>query len=324
MANATIRDLVVGLNPNMKDVVSHLVKKSGFMKVAQAIEANMNIEHEYRRILAVPTFTVGSLDQTLVPSTITRASEKISLAAIDATEEVNFRIGENWAGGQGVKRYFSDNYMAFIEGWSQAAMKQVIYGIDDTFGNPSGFLGLHQLAKQYGNVKQMGGTTGSRSSIFAVKFAPENCGILINPADVKAGTLIKTIPVNDGKPYKVVRNTTTNAQDTVYGVDFRSMLAFLSTSSYDVAAMTQIQDDTGDKPTSSALEEIIDMVQGDADGSTFLFMNRNTYRLVKQLKETKLEMGVFDMNYQTKIDYWNGIPIVIEDNILSTETTVLD
>jgi hypothetical protein len=61
-----------------------------------------------------------------------------------------------------------------------------------------------------------------------------------------------------------------------------------------------------------------------ADGRTFLYMNRLGRRLVKQIKNTKLELAPSDTDYNTAVASWDNIPIVLDEMIVSTETTDLD
>jgi len=47
-------------------------------------------------------------------------------------------------------------------------------------------------------------------------------------------------------------------------------------------------------------------------------------RLVKQIKNTKLEITPSDTDYNTVVSSWDNIPIVLDEMIVSTETTALD
>jgi hypothetical protein len=46
--------------------------------------------------------------------------------------------------------------------------------------------------------------------------------------------------------------------------------------------------------------------------------------MLNKLKDGKLEMIPAGNNYDRRVEAWNGIPIVLDENILSTETSVLD
>lgn len=326
MANNTLRDVVVNLagqGANISNVMSHLTKKSGILKTALAIPANYGIYHKYRKYNALPSFSVGGVTSNISDTTVNKKLETQELAKIHAIQTEYADVCENHPGG--VQGFFDDMFLAYIEAWGQEASKNLIYGTDGTFGNEEGTFGFHQIAKHNSKVIQKGGTTGSRSSIFAVKYDPMTCGVLFNPKMAAAGNFLQVDLLHDGKPYPEVINDGGADQNKkiVYGAYYKAWIAFLSASAYDVAAITQIQDDTGDKPLASDMDKVIDYVHGD-EGSTFLYMNRATRRLVRELKNSKFELGAMDKNYDVRIDYWNGVPIVTDENISSSETTVLD
>jgi hypothetical protein len=319
MANQTLRDLIVayaGKSATVAEVMDHLVKKSGILKTALAIPANYNIYHKYKKVAALPTFTVGGMNQDLTDVTVNKDLFQQELASIDAIQTEYKKELDNYPGGS--TKFFADQFLAFIEGWGQAAAKQVIYGTSG-LGDASGTIGLHQIAAAYGNVIVETGTSGSTTSIFAVKYDPKSCGILYNPS---AGKFLNVTKLHGGSAYPEVINDggSDGSKKLVYGTSYESSLGFLSASKHDVATYTRIQDDTGDKPTSSNMDKLIDMVHGD-EGSTFLYCNRTAKRLLRELKDSKLSMGVFDKNYDVRIDYWNGIPIIVDENIVDTEST---
>lgn len=326
MANQTLRDLVVALAGKQADiatVMSHLTKRSGILKTALAIPANYNIYHKYKKVAALPTFTVGGINQDLTDVTVNKDLFQQELCSVDAIQTEYKKELDNYPGG--ARKFFSDQFLAFIEGWGQAASKQTIYGTDSTFGSVEGTIGFHQIAKANSNVVQRGGTTGSCTSIFAVKWNPQSCGLLFNPASAAAGKFLEITPQHQGRAYSEIINDggSDQSKKMVYGVSYESYLGLLSASKYDIAAMTQIQDDTGDKPTAATMDELLDKVRAD-EGNSFLYMNRLGKRLLLELKDSKFQMGAVDKNYDIRIDYWNGIPIILDENISSVETNVLD
>jgi len=322
MANQTLRDLIVsyaGKSANIETIMSHLTKRSGILKTAQAIPANYNIYHKYRKVAALPSFTVGGMNQDLTDVTVSNDLFQQELCSIDAIQTEYKKQLDNYPGGP--RKFFADQFMAFIEGWGQAASNQIIYGTS-SLGNTAGVIGLHQIATANGNVINETGTSGSTTSIFAVKFNPLTCGVLFNPAVAASGNFLKVTPLHGGNAYPEVINDggSDQSKKLVYGTSYESSLGFLSASTYDVAAYRRIQNDTGDTPTSAYMDELIDLVHGD-EGSTFLYLNRSAKRMLGLLKDGKLELGAMDKNYSTRIDYWDGIPCVVDENILSTEST---
>ena len=47
-------------------------------------------------------------------------------------------------------------------------------------------------------------------------------------------------------------------------------------------------------------------------------------RWEKEIKYGKLSMAPGDTGFNTVVSDWDGIPVVLEESILSTETTALD
>jgi hypothetical protein len=53
-----------------------------------------------------------------------------------------------------------------------------------------------------------------------------------------------------------------------------------------------------------------------------LYGNTTARRLLYKLKNSKMDMMPNSFGYDNRIDSWNGIPFMIEDNILDTEQDV--
>ena len=320
MANATLRKLVTEYGaPGIVPIMEHLENDSGFLRVAQAIPANGNWYHKYKKVSALPEFSFVNIGGSQTDTTVDDELVQIDLKTLGTIQSEPVGVCENWP--TGVSGYFKEHRPVYAEAFGQKVSKSVFYGTNSVFGDVSGFRGIHEIAKAYGNVIQRGGTTGSRVSIIAVKFNPISCGLLFNPKYAGEGFLqIQTL--NDGKPIAEVTNTTNGAKKLVYQAVYQGSLAFLSSSSYDVAAMTQI--DSTHLPTAPLLDELVDKVRGSADGRTILFCNRVARRHIRTLKTTALEMGPMDKDYNIQVDRWNGVPIVLDDNLSTAETTAID
>ena len=320
MANITLRDIIAAKNAPDAPIMSHLTKTSGILATGAAKAANDGIKHIYQKLMALPTLTATTLTGSTTPVTINNEVDSVNLALVQSHMSEAAAVLDNYPGG--ASAFFGEAKAAFEESFMQDSAKAVIYGNDSTFGNTSFAKGFHQIAKANSKVIQMGGATGSRTSIFAVKWNPAACSLLFNGADVGAGQVIQATALNGGQPVLVTNNTTTGSARYDYQLYLKGYLGFYSATQYDVAAMTQIQDDTDDRPTAAGLDRLLDMVK--ADNNTFLYMSRQGKRLVEMLDDSKLHLGTADNDYNTRLDYWQGIPIAIDDNISDVETTVLD
>ena len=321
MANATLRKLVTEYGgPGLVPIMEHLENSSGFLRTAQAIAANGNWYHKYKKVSALPSFSFVNIGGSQTDTTVDDELVQVDLKTLGTIQSEPKGVCENWP--TGVRGYFQEHRPVYAEAFGQKVSASVFYGTNSTFGDVSGFFGLHEMAKAYGNLIQKGGTSGSRVSIIAVKFNPVSCGLLFNPKTVSAGAFLKVEVLNDGKPIAEVTNTTTGAKKLVYQAAYQGDLAFLSSSNYDVAAITQI--DASNLPTAPNMDQLIDMVRGEADGRTILFCNRVARRYIRTLKTTALEMGPMDKDYDIQVDRWNGVPIVLDDNLSTAETTAID
>lgn len=320
MAANTIRDLAVRYENIDAEIMSHLTKESGILQTALAIPASHSMFHKYKKVTGLPTWSVREIGGSLTGVKVEREIYQTDLKMIDARQEPDKALCDNWEGGPG--GYFDDQKLPFIEGWGQKAANIIVYGINSTFGDTQGFPGFWQITNASAKVTHETGTSGSTTSIFAVKWNPNSCGLLFNKRLASAGDFIKATVLNGGKPYMSTTSTTGPAAQPVYGTLWESYLGLFSGSVYDMARYDRIQDDTGDVPTVSNMDKMLDSIK--ADSNTFLYMNRTSRRLLKELKDSKLELGAFDNDYGMFLERWNGVKIVIDDNILDTETTALD
>ena len=102
---------------------------------------------------------------------------------------------------------------------------------------------------------------------------------------------------------------------------YQSYLGLLKAGAYNVATVTNIQDDTGDKPTVAAIEKAIEQVKGYSNpGNTMIYCNSRCYRLIQELKAAKLSSLPESDLWSSRLMSWDGlIPIVIDDNLSNLE-----
>jgi len=318
MANQTVRDIIQAKNAKDELIMSHLKKTSGILATAQARLANDGIKHIYQKLASLPSLSSTLLDGSVAPTTTQKDNYSVNLSLLQSfMSEAN--VLENYPGGP--RAFFIEQMAIYNESFFQDGANSIIYGNDSTFGDTTYSSGFHQYAKAYGNVIQAGGDTGSRTSIFAVNWS-RHCTTLYNPNDINEGRVLN-FDTFDGKPVMDKKNTTTGASRKDYQMQAQGYLGFVSATKYDVAAYTQIQDAADDRPTATNLDQLLDYVKADPT-TTFLYMSRTGKRLVEMLADGKYQRGSMDNNYNTRLDYWNGIPIAIDDNISDAETTVLD
>jgi len=105
----------------------------------------------------------------------------------------------------------------------------------------------------------------------------------------------------------------------VYQVMYQMMLALQAGSYYSVHRIIGV-DSGSNAPTAAEIDTLVDLVKGDS-ANTILYTSRLGKRAMQTLKATKFfTQAVQDQNMNTMLDFWNGIPVIVSDNILETET----
>ena len=323
MATATLRALAAEWGVSGAASMDHLTKEAGILQVAEAISASHGMSHKHKRLDALPVFTIINPGDSVGDTTVDYDIYTTDLKIVKCNQSEPADIVVDWPAGKAA--YFNGQRPAYLEAFGQQLAKIVYYGTNSDFGNVTGFTGLHQLAKAYGNVIQEGGTTGSRNTIFVVKFrsGSNGCGILFDPAISSSGEMMNSEIMLGGMKTFEVTDTSGSLKKTVYWVEHLGKAAFLSTSRYDIAAYTQLEDAGSMRPTAARMDELIDMVRFSGD-STFLFMNRLTRRILQLLKDSKLIIQPGETEYYKWLETWAGVPIIIDGNLVSNETNVLD
>lgn len=316
----TLRDLLVTMGASQAPIVTNLVKALGILETAEVGFSSDYLKHEYEIMAEDAAATVRSVNGSIVATGTRSVTASIQLPSIELLIELDKAIARKWGS---IQRYLDDpiRSQSYIRSILQKMSTALIYGDNSTFGVAGTFKGLHQIAKANSNViAQLGGSTGSNTSIFAVHWMPGETQIVI-PQENNS-ELVQFELVGGGTLQAPTSNTTTKARDLVYGANFWANGAIQLGSNYSVAAITQIDD--SHKPTAAQIDKLVDAVKGMADGSTFIYVNRRSRRFLKELKNSKLSISPNETGYNTVVSDWDSIPVVLEESILDTETSVLD
>lgn len=315
-----IRDFLISLQSEQAPIVTDLVKSLGILETAQFGFSSDYLRHEFEVQTEDGDAAVRAINGSIVATMSNSILGSVQLPAIERLVEIDKVLAKKWGGIQG---FLNDKNrtMTYMRSILQLLAKAMIYGDNATHGVAGAFKGLHQIAKANSNVvAQLSGATGSRTSIFAVHWSEGETEVVM-PQE-QTGDVVQIELVGGGTLQAPTADTTTKARQLVYGANFWANAALCAPSKASVAAITQI--DSTHKPTAAQIDLLIDAVKGLADGKTFLYMNREGRRYIKELKNSKLSMSPGDTGYNTVVSDWDGIPVVLEESILSTETNVLD
>jgi len=315
----TLHELLVTSNSPQAPVVGNLVKTLGVLSTAQAGYSSDYLRHEYSVATADPTAAVRAVGGSIIPTNGNEILASLTLPQIGAYASIDMSHAKKYGG---IEQYLNqpNRRDAYTRACLQKTELAAIYGDNATFGVAGGFKGFHQIAKANSQVVQLSGTTGSRTSIFAVHYNPDEVQFIF-PQMLNDAFIVNAELVGNGGLQGVTTNTSTDARKLTYEAYFWLNAAFQAGHNYSVAAITQC--DSTHKPTAIQIDALIDAVKGLADGNTFIYVNRTGRQYIRSLKST-MYVDTSNTAYNTEVASWNGIPIILTETILSTETTALD
>jgi len=316
--NPNLQNLSVSWGvPDAPAIIADLIKRSGILQTGLVRPANYGFKHKYKWFNELPAATFRNIGGGVVPISISKDQAAIDLWNLVTLPQPDYKDIEEHPGGKA--GWIAENFPAIVEGFGQTLANQIIYGTT-SFGSENGFLGFHQYAKANSKVvAQAAGSSGSRTTIFAVRWNDAD-GASIRVGN-RAGGIIGTRDLTPIDPTTVVLNTTTNAQQIVYSwiVDMFGALVIPSATS--VAAITQV--DATHPPTAKQMNDLLDAVET-GSGTTYIYCNNLGRNQIATLKDSKVHLFNETVDYNMYLASWRGIPIIIDNNILSTETTALD
>ena len=321
MAQQTLQYLATQWSAAQQMFIDNLTKSAGILRTASVGYANNGLFHKYNFATALPTASIRSINGSVTPTTTTFDLKQLDLKELITLETVDATLAKGDPSGP-------DGYMnkvapGHMESLAQAAEKSIVYGLNGTYGAVDGFKGFHDLAKEAETARSLSvidaGGTSNTTSIFAVHWKPEVCQLVIPSGIAAGGDLVVSTVMNNGQVTLMVTNTTTGAQMPVYQVMYQMMLALQAGSNYSVNRIIGV-DSGSNAPTAAEIDTLVDLVKGDS-ANTILYTSRLGKRAMQTLKATKFfTQAVQDQNMNTMLDFWNGIPVIVSDNILETET----
>ena len=316
LANLQTLAAAWGVGTNQTPIVVDLIKRSGLLQTAVVSKASHGIKHKYRTFNTLPTAVFREIGSGIVPQKIDVNWAEIALKEIAFDLFDDYQAIDQYPGGK--DQWLIDNTPAVMAAIANAVAQAVYYGYDPTFGMSKAFKGFHQYAKDLGNVtKQAGGSTGSRNTIFAVRWDDlDGASLRVNNSE-----LISVKDITPIQPTVMVTNTSTNEQLNIYKWLISSYFTLVVPSKKSVAAITQIT--SAAIPTASDMDALIDAVAAPS-GNVFLYMNGTTKALINSLKGGKLNLFNGDNTYDQNLLAWGNTPIILDDNLSAVETTVLD
>lgn len=318
MNNPTLLSLAQASGQQKNLVYTHdLAKKSGILKTMWWQKANSGLKHFYQKATALPSGEFRGINGGVTPENVESESGVTDLMCLEAMHQVDRDLIDKYP--DGLPRYIADKSPGYLFGLGQTFSRQMIYG---TAANSGGFVGLQQVAKQYGQVMTTAesGSGNDYASIMAVRWALDECSGLYDEEALVNQGLVRIVKANQGEWFYKSNN---GREYPIYQFSYHGYFGVQVLSSNNVAVLTGIKDANGYRPTADKIDLLLDAVLAETDGSTFLYMNRRARRLLSTLKQDKMQTGVYDTEFGLLLDTWNGVPIVVEDNLAQNEAFTL-
>ena len=322
----TLRDILVNKSIDGVPIMDQIEKKSGIAMTMGIIPANMELYHKWKMSGDLVTPTVRAVGGSVTPTSINNTLQRTDLHEFTIFEQEDWSTIEEIGKGDDVAaamRYFATTFPGQLESMLQKIAKQMIYGTNPTFGDTSGlgFKGFHEIAKANGAVTGLSGSTGSRTSIFVVRWNPKFCSAVFNPAVISglAEIMSSTVPAFNPNTTSVTTNAKIPSWESWHTTDLGLMIA----SNVSVWAITQV--DSSHIPTSAQLMTALRGVHSDRDlANTKIYCNERGRDYIYGLNDANLISTAMDTVYNNRITTFNGVEIVTDENISDVETTALD
>lgn len=316
--------------PDAPALLVDLVKNSGLLQTAKVKPSNFGNQHKYKYHTELPMGTFREFGEGIVPKIISGSLATIDLWDLVALAQDDAEFIETYPGGK--DGWIETNLPAFIEGLGQTLAAQIIYGTLDTsqiggINSTVGFKGLYQYAKDFNHIHSLTtSNTTNLTSIFIVRW-DENDGVQVRVGGSSrlGRDLIQVKDITPVNPALVVQNTTTNAQLPVYSWLLHCYATLVVPTIKSVAVINKVDSKIYDSTANTqafvnALNNAIDEIEA-TNGQKFIYANVKGKSLISGLKQDKLTLYRADMDYNNLIESYRGIPIVLEENILSTENS---
>jgi hypothetical protein len=320
MARNTLLDLAVAYaSKGTQAIIDSLVKESAILRTAGVEFANNGFKHTFPVVTQLPGVSVRGLNEGTSPTKGVKSLREVSLKIFESKQSEDYLTCDNFPGG--VQKFFAGNAALYAEALAQALSTTMVYGTHATLGNTKGFKGLIKSAKDNSNIIQGTGASGSQYSILAVRWKPGVCGLVVPTHQGKSLDQFLNVKVlNGGNPVSIPTGTS-DEEITVYQAVYNILAGLQVGSTYSVGAIVRMQNTTGKKPTATDMNNLVDSVRNNpGDGITFLYANRTARSNIADLKDSKYYSLLQDKDYNNVLEFWRGVPILTDDNMVSTET----
>ncbi len=325
----TWADIVKTLDPNGTParIINLMSRQNGFVRRAPIIEANMPNAHRVSMLTGLPTPTWRKFNQGIQPSTGSYAQVDEAIGMMEDISEVD-KAAADATGNPALYRL--QKARTHIEGMVQDLSSVVFYGAKEDVNK---FIGLSARYSVLSgdpiaqNVISGGGTGSDNMSIWLISFDPERITLCYPKGDPNVGIHHEDrgVEVNEtvggvaGSKMRVYRDWFSWYCGLVVA-DWRYAVRICNLDVSDLKALNASAPNLFDLGI-----EAVSRLPITPEGNTYFFMPRVAYSaLIRQARKDVMNGGGLDYDVVggKRIPTLHGIPIEIDDALLTTEAAV--
>jgi hypothetical protein len=290
---------------NVEIEVSNLLQGTPVLNAMEAVPSTHGHTHKYIRETVAAGGGFRAANAGISNSAGSIELETETLKFLDASWEDDVAIAKAMATGKGgVEAWIADRTRRSLAAAFVTVEKQFIYG-DQAPGLTAGFQGLIDVIDSSMVVDKGGSTADVQTSIYAIRTSPTDAAAVFNGQD---GGLIEVSDV-----YNVRKVDGSSNPYSAYRCDIDGYLGFQAGNKYTVGRLCNIESAVTDDDLAELLSKFPSGQQ-----PSFLAMNRDALLYLQASRTATNPTGA---PAPFPADAF-GIPIIVTDQIVSTEAVV--
>lgn len=333
--NPTLRDVAhnIGTNSKAGAMINVLSTRMDVLDDAAVFEANNGTHNKTSVTTGLPKGTWRRLNYGVMPEKASRAVVQDSAGQLTSYSQIDKTLYELQA--ENAKQWRMEEDASFIEGMGQNVIETLFYGsLTENIGKFNG------LALRYGalidpetgvappnarNIIDAGGTGNNNASIWLVQWGKEKAHMFY-PQGTKAGFSSED---HGQVTLKDVNGGQYEGMETYFewnvGLTVRDWRSVVRIANIDVTALKS------DASTGANLIDLLDdalaMLGPEGASRTAIYMPMKVYQALKKqitnFKNTNLTLEDFRGDGRRKVAAWDGKPIRVVEQLLTTEARVV-
>lgn len=319
----TLFQAVISKTGAQSPIMDAIEKKSAILQTLIATPATHKTQHKFTLYDDLPVPTFRNANEGILPTTSSTGLITVDLKTLESIEIMDRIVAD--AHNNRLPGLVADKIPAIGEAFSQKLASSIIYG---SALDAKSFKGIRSYATSFGNIipgtVSGDGTSTECTSIYICRWEVGKNGLLYNDEALNPLTGIADISVDNTIRTHAITQDGIVKYITGYEAIASAWAGFFCATKYSVAALTQRSTATGKGVTIDEVEKAIDMVKADTTGQSFIYVSRVGRRILKALKAGYYRMNDDNKALEARIDTWDGIPILVDDNISDLESAALD